>query len=136
MIYVPNASEQTCLDLIRVNRLQGGTLRLFIANHVPVQGDAAATYAAIEASFGGYAAIVTNGWGAVFNNGSNVAETDEGLRTFTATGAGLPTTVYGVYFLDAAGLLVFAELDPGGGVLLSVAGDTYSYLPLFQLQTA
>lgn len=134
-IYVPNGAELKALEEIRTGLLQGGTLRLFISNHTPVEGDTASTYNAIEASFGGYAALTLNGWITSFTNASNIAETDETLRTFTATGAGLPETVYGVYYLDPAGALAYAELNPGGGVLIAAAGQTFSYFPVYTLQT-
>lgn len=123
------------LEEIRAGLLTGGSLRLFKSNHTPVQGDNAATYTAIEATFGGYAPITTNSWGAVFTNTSNEAETDETLRTFLATGAGLPETIFGVFLLSSAGALLYAELDPAGGTVLSAAGQAFSYLPKFTLKT-
>lgn len=134
-VYVPNGSEVAFLEKLRTQLLQGGTLHLYTSNYTPAQGDTAATYAAIEATFGGYAAITCNAWGVAYLNGSNLAETDETLRTFVANGSGLPQTVYGVYYLDAGGGLLFAELNPTGGVTLSAAGQSFSYLPVLTLQT-
>jgi hypothetical protein len=129
-VYLPSDSLNRSLDSVRLNRLQAGTLRLFVSNHTPVPGDLAATYAAIECAAGGYAAITTNSWAAVAQNAANQAETDEIVRTWTFTGSGLPVTIYGVFFLDVGGNLMFAELNPTGGITITAAGQTFSYQPV------
>lgn len=135
MVYVPNGSEKLLLQDIIDNILQGATLHAFVANHTPVAADTAATYNAIEAAFGGYAAITLNLWSAAFTNVSDVAQTIEAVRTWTTTGAGLPTTVFGIYVLDSGGQLVYAELNPAGGVTLTAAAQIFSYIPIFTLRT-
>lgn len=129
-LVVPNVAENTLLDAIRTELLQGGTLHLFASNHTPVAADVLATYTAIESAFGGYAAITCNSWGAVAQNASAEAETDETVRTFTATGAGLPETAYGAYYVDSNGALAYAELFQTP-VVLSVAGHTVNFQPRF-----
>lgn len=135
MNYTPNASEKTSLDYLISDRLQGGDLCLFASNYTPQDTDVAATYDAIKATFGGYAEQTCSGWSAAFTNGDGQAETDEAIHTFTATGAGLPETIYGVYYLDAAGLLVYAELFETGGITLSAAGHVINYLPVYTVET-
>src|SRR4051812_4810617 len=109
-LVVPNIAEVTILESVRAELLDGGSLRLFVSNHTPVAADVLATYTAIEAAFGGYAAITCSSWGAAYLNASNEGETDETVRTFTATGTGLPVTVYGAFYVDSNGALMYAEL--------------------------
>lgn len=134
-LLIPTASQLSLLDALTASgSLNGATLHLYTSNHTPVLADVLATYTAIEASFGGYSAQTITPWGAaatVSAKAKSVAPT----FTFTATGAGLPVTVYGVYVLTSGGLLIFAELNPTGGVTLSSAGHSFSYQPNFTLTT-
>lgn len=136
MNYVPNVAENTMLKNIVDNLLQGGTLHLFKSNHTPVAGDTLSTYTAIEATFGGYAAITVSSWSVPATNGSGQSETDAAIQTWVTTGSGLPETVYGVFYEDVNGDLSYAELFPTGGLVLSTAGLPISYLPVFTLVTA
>jgi len=133
--YVPNIAEQLLLDVLIAEELDSAELRLFVANHTPVAGDVAATYLAIEAAFGGYAPQTLNSWTPAAINAGGAAETEETVRTFLATGAGLPETVFGVFVLDLAGDLVYADKFATGGITLAAAGQTVSYLPKFTLST-
>lgn len=134
--YFPNAAEVLCLQAVIDNELDNATLHLFKSNHANNQADTAATYNAIECTFGGYAAITLNSWSAAATNAGNKAETSETIRTFTATGAGLPESIYGVYILDSGGDLVFAELLDSGAFTLNAAGQVFNYLPVVTLFTA
>lgn len=136
MNYVPNVAEVSLLQGIIDFLLEGGTLHLFKTNHTPVAGDTLATYTAIEAAFGGYAAKTLTGWTAAATNGSGQAETQNSIQTWITTGAGLPETIYGVFVEDVNGDLAYAELFPTGGLVLSAAGLPISYLPVFTLETA
>jgi hypothetical protein len=129
-LVVPDVAEVTLLEAIRTGLLQGGTLRLFASNHTPISTDTLSTYSAIQASFGGYAGIACSSWGASSTNAANEAETDETVRTFTATGSGLPQTIYGAYYVDANGALAYAELFQSA-VVLSAAGQTVNFQPRF-----
>lgn len=128
--YWPDASLQTNLSKIKTDRLDGCLLRLVKANVADASGNVAATYTAQEADFGGYAAITLNSWGAVISGGTGIGETDETIRTFTATGASLPQSIYGVFLTDPAGLLIYAEMFPTGPIVLSAAGHTVNYKPI------
>jgi hypothetical protein len=134
-LLVPTASQLTFLDNIRTaGKLLNATLHLYVSNYTPVLADVAATYNAIEAAFGGYAAQTITDWGAAATVSAK-AKTVAGNYTFTASGTGLPATVYGIYVLDASGNLLYAEKNPTGGVTLSSAGHTFSYQPAFTLTT-
>ena len=99
------------------------TLHLFDNNHTVVVTDHLA--ALTEASFGGYASVATTGWtGPVLDGNNNDAYTLP-AEVFTATGSGLPTTIYGAYFTDGAGKLVMAMNDPSP-FTMSASGYTYT----------
>jgi hypothetical protein len=134
-LLVPTASQLIFLDNIRTaGKLLNAKLALFVSNHIPVIGDVIGTYTAIEAAFGGYAQQTITDWGAAVTVAAK-AQTTAGVYTFTATGAGLPTTVYGVFVTSSTGELLYAELNPTGGVTLSAAGHAFSYQPVFTLTT-
>lgn len=130
-VFWPDDSLVRNCEFIRTNRLQGGSLCLFNTNRTPLHGDLLANLTAVEATFGGYARIVCGSWGASFVNALLQAETDEVVRTFTVTGAPIPETEYGVFYIGADGLLAFVELNPTGGITLSAIGHSFSYQPKF-----
>ncbi len=131
---VPYGATVTALENFATNCLSGGHLRAYVANHAPANADVLATYTAIEAAFGGYASILCNAWGAAYLNAANVAETDETVRVWTASGSGLPITVYGVFYVDSGGNFLYAELFQTP-VTLSAAGQTVAYQPVFTGQS-
>lgn len=130
-VIVPRPSTLAFLNAVIAALLNGASLCLYNTNHTPTPTDTASTFNAIEATFGGYARITLNSWSAAFLNASNAAETDELVRVFTATGAGLPQSIFGVYVLDAGGNLLYAELIPTGPVVLSAAGQHFAYQAVF-----
>lgn len=106
-IVVPKAQQLTQLSDIIAARLDGGSLRLFQNNYVPDSSSNAASFTV--ANFTGYANKTIATWGAPFLDGTNVPSTLAPLQTFTATASTVTNIVYGVYYLDAGGELVFAE---------------------------
>lgn len=116
-------------------QLKNAVLHLFVTNHANDSTDDITTYDAIEATAGGYAAQTITDWGAAVVT-ANVAVSTAGVYTFTFTGAGLPTTVYGAYVKDANGDLAYADLIATGGVTISAAGQTYSYRPKYSEKNA
>lgn len=127
---LPYVSTLAQLTILLASRYNGGTLALYTSNHTPADGDTLSTYTAIEAAFGGYARITLNAWNAPALDSNNYASSTETVRTFTATGSGLPVSIYGVFVLDVNGALAYAELNPTGAVVLSAAGHSFSYLPI------
>lgn len=103
--------------------LNSCSLRLFVNNHAPVHGDTVAAYT--EASFAGYAALTPLSFGAPSVDGTGKGTIADASHTWTATGAGLPQTVYGYYVTDPDGSLVYAEAN-GGGFIIGAAGVSYS----------
>lgn len=129
-IFRPDAAIKRWLDHARqgVTTLQNCTLHLYTTNRTWLTTDDTAQATAIEATFGGYASQTITDWGAATISGS-VGQTQAGIYVFTASGSGLPQTVYGVYVLDAGGNLLYVEVNPTGGVTLSAAGNTFAYRP-------
>lgn len=106
-------------------------LRLYKNNVTPpVDGDVVGNYT--EADFGGYASQVLS----VFPASSWVsprATTTAAAQVFTATGASA-NTIYGYYVTDSGGLLVYAERNAAGGVVIGSAGQTYTVTPVMTLR--
>lgn len=128
---VPWAASLEYMDGIKSSKLLNSYLCLYTVNHTPADTDTTSTYMAIEATFGGYARIVLDTWTDPFLNAAKKAEINELVRTFTATGAGLPVTVYGIFVLTSGLNLLHAEADPNGGKVLSAAGHYYQYQSIF-----
>lgn len=131
---VPYASTLFLLDQIITAVLDDCTLRLYVNNHVPANGDTIADYT--EATFPGYAAIPFGSWPAASLNPSNKASTELALQVFTAGVVITPEDVYGIFVThDGTGDLVYAELDAAGPVTISTPGQSYGYLPRFTLKS-
>lgn len=103
------------------------TLRLFQNNHVPAQGDTAASYT--QANFTGYAAIPLTAWGNAFLNAASDGEIDETNRMFTQTGAAVTCNVFGYYITDGFGNLIYAERSALAPFNMNAAGLVYAVLP-------
>jgi len=119
------------LQAVIDEQLEGAELHLYSNNHTPLAGDTVADYD--ECTFDGYAAIPLVGWTAPAILLSGKAGTDLGPQTFTAGGSVTPEDVYGIYVTDSLGVLVYAELNPAGLVVMSVPGQEYSYTPVVTL---
>ena len=83
--------------------LAGSQLCAYKSAHTPANSDVAATYTAIEATFSGYARITLSVWSAAVLDGANRASVSSAVRTWTASGAGLPQSIHGIFVLDGAG---------------------------------
>lgn len=101
------------------------TLGLFVSNHTPVVADTKATYTAIEATFAGYAQVAITTFVSLGIDGNGNEQIQATAVVFTASGSGLPQTVYGYFLFDAANKVIAAELDPAPFTLTS-GGDTYT----------
>ena len=111
-LVVPNGQEEKLLDLI-LN--QSISLRLYSNNKTPANTDVVGDYT--EVSGGGYAAVALTFANWVSTAGSPTEATYATHQSFTFTGASAsPTTVYGYYMTDAAGVLLLAERFPAANV--------------------
>lgn len=107
--------------------LQTLTLRLFKNDHPPVETDD--VFAFDEATFTGYAAVPTTGWGMPALDAAFRAQIVEVLHTFACTGPAVPNTIFGYYLTDPAGRLVWAEYGPPGGQIMDGVGKVYLVQP-------
>jgi len=99
-------------------------MRLFKNNHTPASTDTVSDYT--EADFSGYPGSVGPTWGAPFINGDDKGEIDAAPVTYTHNGGATANTIYGVYFLDADGDLVYADRF-GAPIVLTNNGETFDY---------
>lgn len=100
--------------------------RLFKNNHVPTVTDVVGDYTV--ANFSGYPGDVNPTWGTPFVNGDGKGETDGTPITYTHNGGGTSNNIYGIYFVTAGGVLVFADKF-SAPIVMASNGDTFTYTP-------
>jgi hypothetical protein len=133
---IPDAAALLYLQaLISSGLYTGAQVGLYAANHTPVAGDMAATYTAIEASFGGYARQALGVPSAPVMAGGRATTTFGPPNAWSSTGGGAATQIYGAFVLDASGRLLWAELDPNGPYDMGTAGHAYGYSPVDTLKS-
>jgi hypothetical protein len=106
MIVVPTASRIDQLDAIKAAQLDGGSVRLFQNDLTPNKNTLLAAF--VPASFPGYVAKVVVAFGAVFLDPNGIATALSPLLTWTPTGDDPSNQIYGLYFTDVGGALVFS----------------------------
>jgi len=122
-VFVELGWESMLNDFVTANRLK--SLHLFQNNYVPLLTDVVGNFT--EATFSGYASQNPS-WGAAFINGSVQAEVDAIALTFTRSAGATSNTIYGIYVLDNAGVLTYAERFPAP-VTMTTTGDAITYTP-------
>lgn len=130
MIVIPTTQRLLSLEDIRVNLLDTGSLRLYQNNFTPSPTSVLGDFTV--ATFDGYANKAIAAWGAVFLDPLGLATTIAPLQTFTMTGATTPNIVYGAYYLDKNGALMWAERF-AVPVNFAAAGNTLPLVPKFQM---
>jgi hypothetical protein len=108
---------------------------LFMGNVVPADGDALATYTAVEATFPGYARVDLANWLAAADDGAGRARTLADLITFTRGAGGAPQNIYGYFVFDATPTLLWAERHPSAPVIMAILGDMFRVNPAFTLRS-
>jgi hypothetical protein len=83
-----------------------------------------------EATFTGYLPVTNPIFSPSFLNGSNHAEADSAAFTFTNSGLSPGAVVWGYYFTDAAGNLIWVQQDPAAPIDMSFIGATYTVTPV------
>lgn len=109
----------------------GWTLHLFVNDVTPT--DVFTNANVTEATFAGSAAQNLNAWGVAYENGDGIAEIDEDVHVFTATGAGLPQTIYGYFIRDIDGLYIAGE-RAATPFVMNAAGLSYIVVPRVTLE--
>lgn len=127
---LPLAEQIRELDLVIADSLDGGSLRLFQNDFSPTKFSVLGDF--VIADFSGYASKTIATWGASYLDELNVATTLGGLQTWTQTAATVMNIVYGAYYLDSAGALVWSvrfDVEENFGS----AGHVFNLVPKFQL---
>jgi hypothetical protein len=102
--------QQGDLSVLNTVRLDGNclkTLKLFKNDHTPAVDDVNADYT--EADFSGYASFALGNWNAAFLNPDDKGEIDATAHEFAHNGGATGNTIYGVYVVNNAGNVVYAE---------------------------
>ena len=129
MIIVGKLSRIAQVDLVKAGQLDGGSLRLFQNDFTPNADSLLAAF--IVADFVGYANKTIVTWGAAFLDPTGLATTLAPLQTWTPTNGVSPNTVFGCYFLDAGGDLVWSYRFPNP-VYFADANSVFNMVPKFQ----
>lgn len=126
---IPDVGLPKLLDL-KTGKVTGPptyTCKLFQNNYTPVAGSVAGDFT--ECTFSGYGAGQTiTGWASAAVTGS-IASAAAAALTWTHNGGGTSNNIYGMYVVDAGGVLIWAERDPAAPFAISANGQTYTVTP-------
>jgi hypothetical protein len=101
---------------------------LFKNDRTPRVGDTIAAYT--EADFSGYAGRKDAvGWTAPIMSGGHAVSQANSL-SWRQNGGATSNNIYGVFYVDAAGDLLFAERDPRAPVLVDPDHRGYTFRPV------
>jgi len=127
-LLVPDAGEVKMLQLALAGNT---TLKLFISNTTPAEGDTAASYT--EMSTLGYAAKTLTGGSWSVSSAAGVTTASYAEQTYTFTG-GTPVTVYGYFIIEATGgVILWAERFTASQVIQNT-GDQIKITPKITLE--
>jgi hypothetical protein len=123
----PDEGKKLALDIL-LDTGRSPKLRLFSNNLTPGVANVVGDFT--EATFGGYAAIDLSAMAAAAINGSDQGFKQLLANSFTATGAGLPQTIYGWYItihnIGGADKLFLCERFPAAQLVAS-SGDSVQF---------
>lgn len=128
-VFVSNAAAIVLMNLLGTSvEIAAAVLRLFTNNKVPANLDALGDYT--EATFAGYAAAAVSlgGLPAQVNANGSVILPGVGFTPATATGVGLPETVYGCYLTDAANTKLLAAARFDSPIDFTLVNQSLDYL--------
>lgn len=128
-IVVPNVTEVAVLTWFL--KTEDLFLRLFSNNVTPSETDTAATFTQVTG--GGYSQITLDKDDWTITSGDPSFGT-QAQKTFSFTGpTGAPSTIYGYYVVNGAGVLQWAERFPGANVPFTpIAGSSIKITPRFE----
>jgi len=130
-LIVPDVGEIQLLNLLRL--AWSPTIRLF-TNPVTI-GPSSVAADFLEATFPGYAAVLSSGWTFPSSEATGRAATSANQVLFTRASNGSPAQIYGYFVTDGMGNLLWAETDPNGPVPFNGAGNEYRVVPRFTLKS-
>jgi hypothetical protein len=129
-VIVPAAEKLLQLGFIQVESLDGGSLRLFKNDYTP---NSQTVLAELEvADFTGYANKTIATWNAPFLDELLRATCLAPLQTFAATGSTITNLIYGAYYLNVGGTLVWAARF-SAPIPMAANGNSIPMVPKFQL---
>jgi hypothetical protein len=128
-IVVPNLSLLAIAAALKTAPLDGGSLRLFKNDLNPTPTTLLADLTLCD--FSGYANKTIATWNAPYIDASGAVVSLAGLEVFTCSGAGVSNSVYGAYYLDAGGALVWVARFDDAPVPMAVATDALPFVPRF-----
>ena len=106
-----------------------GQIGLFTNNHTPAEGDTIAAYT--EPAGAWYGRQGLGNWPASTYLSPAATSINAPVTWTNTVGTGAAATVYGYFVVNAAGVLMWAELDPAGPFDLANVGYTYTVTPTF-----
>jgi len=102
-------------------------LHLFTNDYIPVPGSVRVNFA--EATFLGYAPVALGIANDVILNPQGNAQAYWPQKNFRCTAPGGAQTVYGYFVTTTLGVVLWAERNPAGGVVIQNAGDVFPVTP-------
>lgn len=131
-LVIPTDSLVVAIQGVSDGQLGGGSIRLFTNDFVPGPNTVLADIT--EATFSGYAAVVTANWGQPFLNPQGFVEVDAPSAQFNHNGGAIVESVFGYYVTDAGGALVTVERFAAGPYLMETALNSIIVVPRYALQ--
>jgi len=130
MIVLPASSRLLQLEAIIAAQLDGGSLRLYKNELTPTVDSILADFTV--ANFTGYANKTIATWGTPYLDALGLATVLGGLQTWTCTDAVTPNQIYGCYYVDAGGELIFAERF-SSPIPMGSADEVLNMVPKYQV---
>jgi len=132
-LVVPQAGARRLLDkLIGASAL---TYHLYVGDVPPVILPGTVIGDFTEASYPGYAAQLSAGWGAAVDVAGRATATAANLTFTRGAGAGAAQNIYGYYVTDVGGNLVYAERGTAPPYVFAVTGDNLVVTPKFTFKS-
>lgn len=123
---IPDSAKPSWLD----NFIQGAkpiTAHLYVNNHEPEDADSLGDY--VEATFGGYTPRPVGTWNAPLQREEGVVTVNAVGVQFTYDGTGASPKVFGAYFTDYLGQLLWVQELTNPPRYLLKNGDTIGVVP-------
>ena len=121
-VYIPQQGSLSDLRNWIAGELGSCLVKLYVSNTPYLATNVPGDYT--EASFAGYAPIVSPAWPAPFINGSGAAESDSPVLTWTYTAGAGTVTVFGVFITDSTGTELLAVVPFQAPIVLSPASPS------------
>lgn len=131
-IRIPKISLLAIAAAVKTASLDGGGLRLYQNDYAPNADSVLASFDV--ATFSGYANKVIAAWGPPYIDASGNVVSLAGLETFAHNGGAVSNLIYGAYYLDAGGALVWAGRFTGP-IGMAAGTDALPFVPRFLFGT-